>query len=192
MVDPFFFHRIEYAHSKGLKTQTNVNSKMLTKTMTDKLLNSDLDELFISCNDDGEDNVKYLILSRTKKTPKIYLSFIRGETKPYKLKINPDGVSVSYPHNWGGEKGSSLPSYRDPCRLLWVTMYVTWNGLVHLCCMDIEAKHVIGDTKKDRLQNIWHKNNPLGQTIHKMRRFDEIECCNKCMYNQHNRGGWWV
>jgi MoaA/NifB/PqqE/SkfB family radical SAM enzyme len=195
LVDPNFFERVTYAKSLGInKIQTNVNSEYIKKHLVKDLLNCGLDELFISCNDKGEDNVRYLLKQQKSEYPKIYLSFIDGVTKPYKKLKGQAGVSISFPHNWGG--AVNLPKtytpHRDPCRLLWVTMYVTWEGIVHLCCMDYDARVRVADAKVKPLKQIWYEDNSFYRDLHRDGKWDEIEVCRGCVYNHHNKSPWWV
>lgn len=189
--DPYFFERIRYASKLRIpKIQTNINSRSLTKHNANYLLNSGLTELYISCNDKGEDKVKYLLRQKRKELPEIYLSFIEGETKPYEYTEGADGVSVSYPHNWAGFSNSNFSCAKDPCRLLWVTMYITWDGFAHLCCMDYESTYKYGDAKKTPLRELWNWN-PY-RVIHKQKKWEQIPVCKGCSYNCHNKSPWWV
>lgn len=191
LTDELFFERVEYAKTINIpKIQTNVNSKYIDPYMANKLVNSGLTELFISCNKEGTDNVKYLLSLLRPKSLKIYLSYIEGLTSLSVPPFKADGVSISYPHNWGGVMTAKSRGYRDPCRLLWVTMYVTWEGIVHMCCMDYEAIHTYGDTSKNTLQEIW-KNNWYRE-LHREKRWNSIGTCRNCSYNAHNKSPWWI
>ena len=191
--DPLFFERVEYAYKKGIpKIQTNSNCKFITQTIAHKIMDSYLTELFISCNKEGWYNIEYLSTLKKPKHLKIYLSGIQGHFIPKKLK-NVAGVSVSFAHNWAGKKeGSRLPfAYRDPCKLLWVTMYVTWTGQLALCCMDIEAEYLGGNVNEISLKELWQS------AEYQRRRFEHSErlffgLCKSCSYNRHDKFNWWI
>jgi MoaA/NifB/PqqE/SkfB family radical SAM enzyme len=190
LLDPDILKRIEFCRFIGIpKIQTNVNAKYLSPKLTIELLNSGLHELFISCNKEGEGNIRYLSRIKRKQYPKVYLSFIKGETEPYDNHLNVDGISISYPHNWGGYYPSK-PGVKDPCRLCWVTMYISWDGFAHLCCMDYDVNYKYGDAKERDLKLLW-KWHPYRQ-IHKENLFNTIPICKDCDHNRHSKSPWWI
>ncbi len=190
LADPYFFQRVKYCGKIGIpKIQTNINSRWITRRIANYLLRSDLKEIFISCNPLGEENVKYLLNRRNSTYPKIYLSFIKGQTKTYSNIKKADGVSVSYPHNWGGAfSGVSTP--KTPCRLLWATMYITYDGYSHLCCMDTEADYDYGNVAENTLQELWARH-PY-RKLHLAKEWEAIPICKGCDYNSHNKSPWWI
>ena len=190
LADPQFLERVSYAWSAGIpKIQTNINSRFIDPKIIPHLLTCGLTELFISCNHWGEFNVRQLLQRRKGKFPRIYLSFIKGETKVYE-GIKADGVSVSYPHNWGGVLPYVHAYDKDPCRLLWVTMYISWDGRVHLCCMDYDVKYKYGDASKSPLKWLWE--NQGYRKVHQRGNWDDLEICKGCSYNCHNKSPWWI
>lgn len=194
LLDLRFFEQVKYCKELGInKVQTNVSSQAITKRIANYLCSCQLDELFISCSKQGEDNMKYFLSKKRNNKMKVYLSFIDKYTTPvYKWVKNVDGVSVSYPNNWAGflQQNNDIP--RDPCRLLWVSMYVNWEGKVHMCCMDYECEEITGDVSTSSLQEIWVKNNFPLRLLHKTKQWDKIKLCQKCDYNAHNKSPWWV
>lgn len=189
--DPLFFDRVEYAYKKRIpKIQTNSNCKFITKTIAHRIMDSHLSELFISCNKEGWNNIKYLSTLKKPEHLKIYLSGIQGCFVPKKLK-NVTGVSISYTHNWAGKKGCPALAPRDPCKLLWVTMYVTWTGKLALCCMDIEAEHLGGDVNNTPLKELWqsaeYRRRRLEHSVHLF-----FGLCKDCSYNRHDKFNWWI
>lgn len=200
LMDIRFFDMVRYLKKIGInKIQSNVSSQAITKRVANYLISEPLHELFISCSPAGERNVRYFLSKRIKTKPnpspqhKIYLSFIEGETTPvYKwARKFVDGISVSYPHNWAGWRGIRN-SFKNPCRLPWVSMYVACNGKVHLCCMDYEVNYVTGDSTMQSLKNIWVVNNSIYRNIHKQSLWNTIPICKDCNYNNHNKSPWWV
>ena len=60
----------------------------------------------------------------------------------------------------------------NPCRFLWESVVIAWNGLVVPCCHDYDAKEVLGDLKVQSLAEIWN-----GEPMQRLRR-DEAAGCN--------------
>lgn len=190
--DLYFFERVAYAKKLDVSNiQSNISSIALSKRLSRYLVNSGLTELFISCNEASEDKVKYLLSLPRPADMRICLSFIHGYTVPYKNIKNAE-VSVSYPHTWGGKLGQEPYGIKDPCRLLWVTMYVNWEGHVHLCCMDYECEYIIADANKKKLEDIWKNNSAFYQCVHAGEGWDGLPICRECGYNAHNKSPWWV
>ncbi len=74
---------------------------------------------------------------------------------------------------------------RFPCRQLWEFLYVSWNGDVMPCCMDVFKKMKIGNLYKSSLKELW--DSPLIhkiRQIHLQKRYDDIPLCSQC-------GNWW-
>ena len=45
---------------------------------------------------------------------------------------------------------------RYPCSLLWRKIVVSWNGDVVPCCLDFDGKIVLGNAKRENLEDIWN------------------------------------
>jgi len=222
-LDKDFFKRVEYAKIKGIKrVTTNTNAAYLDSAKNQKLIQSGIDEVYISFDAFKEEtygkirpnldfyavkeNIMDLVERRDragKSVPLVVLSFVeneinRKETKDYlnywKKKVN--YISISSAHNWTGRiKGYSAESscQKDPCRLLWTDMFILYNGDVALCCNDYEGKVIIGNIKESSISEIWS-----AEKITKIReshinsRYDEIPLCKDCNYNYHHKSNWWV
>ena len=77
------------------------------------------------------------------------------------------------------EPEHSLTERRHPCAYLWRNVVVTANGDVIPCCVDYDARMVMGNVRDETLEEIWH-----GETFRKVRedhlagRF--LETCATC------------
>lgn len=71
--------------------------------------------------------------------------------------------------NWGGQDAATfhnlevvnlrtkLASPRaHPCKFMWKSMSVTWDGRVVPCCYDFDARMVLGDLKTQTMDEIWN------------------------------------
>lgn len=74
---------------------------------------------------------------------------------------------------------------RFPCRQLWELCYITWDGDVMPCCVDVLKEQKIGSLKESTLWELW--NSPEIQKIrdiHLKGQYDRIPLCAKC-------DNWW-
>lgn len=222
LLDKDFFKKIKYAKEAGVPLVTaNTNGMYLTKEKINMIFESGLDEIYISFDavteltykkirpgldfSNVERNILCLVREKKRKKspkPKILLSFVESkdnflERKKYvnKWKNLVDGISVSFLHNWGGSMKEEMAQNefkRDPCRLLWTDLVVSWNGDVPLCCNDYENAIILGDVGKQSLKEIWsgEKLKKIRE-FHRRKLFDKITICKDCSLNYHNRLPWW-
>jgi len=74
---------------------------------------------------------------------------------------------------------------RLPCRQLWEFLYISWNGDIMPCCMDIFKKMKIGNVYKHSLKESFNSNFIKKiRRIHLEGRYEEISLCKDC-------GNWW-
>jgi len=71
--------------------------------------------------------------------------------------------------NWGGQysdviedlgvikaRTASGSARKHPCKLMWQSMVVAWDGKVVPCCYDYDTKMVMGDLKTQTVEEIWN------------------------------------
>lgn len=68
----------------------------------------------------------------------------------------------------------------NQCWRMWSSCVITWDGIVVPCCFDKDAKHQLGDLKKQSFQELWEssKYQSFRQSILKSR--EEIDICKNC------------
>lgn len=68
----------------------------------------------------------------------------------------------------------------NQCWRMWSGCVVTWDGVVVPCCFDKDAKHPLGDLKKQSFKELWKslKYQGFRQSILKSR--EEIDICKNC------------
>ena len=68
----------------------------------------------------------------------------------------------------------------NQCWRMWSSCVVTWDGIVVPCCFDKDAKHQLGDLKKQAFKNLWESNSYqlFRRAILKSRQ--EIDICKNC------------
>ena len=104
-----------------------------------------------------------------------------------------DNVSAEYAHNWGDQKSSgfkpvnflnTIRPFKYPCEMLWSSLFILWNGDVSICCVDFNGDVLLGDLKKNSIQEVW--NSPKYKSYrrtHYNRRFSRIPLCSECLVN---------
>lgn len=113
-------------------------------------------------------------------------SFIISDTNAHELedfkkqfkKIRVEGHS-----NWTGDRPARLErkGNRVPCWVLFNQMFILWDGSVVPCCMDYNAKQILGDVKVENLNDIWERAKWM-RDKHKKLDFN-IPVCKNCNYN---------
>jgi len=70
-----------------------------------------------------------------------------------------------------------------PCRYLWDQLNIYWDGTVPVCCLDYEARQMIGNVETDNLAGIW-QGAILGdlRQKHNAGQRDQISLCRHCRY----------
>lgn len=71
---------------------------------------------------------------------------------------------------------------RNPCKSLWNSPSIHWNGTVCSCTLDYNEKHILGDLNIDTFKNIWS-----GKTYRSLRskfraHWENIDICTQCTY----------
>jgi len=146
------------------------------------------------------DNVTTFKKLRDKrgKAPNITIgSIVMKETEPeletfYKL-FSPlvDSIEFTRLGNQGGQvdkafSASSVDSAaftgaRYPCKLLWSTTVILWNGDVSCCCIDFDGKLIVGNIMNESLKNIWTSDGyEKFRMLHKTKRQNEMNMCGSC------------
>jgi len=68
----------------------------------------------------------------------------------------------------------------NQCWRMWSACVITWDGVIVPCCFDKDAKHQLGDLKKQSFRNVWSsaKYQDFRHAILKSRK--EIDICRNC------------
>jgi len=217
LLDREFSEKVTYAKKRGIEiVSTNTNASLLNEENTIKILHSGLDVLYISLDATSKEvyerirrglnydivieNINRFIKLRNAKGKKltIILNYCVTEENKYQIKdfINKwknrvEQIWISDTHDWSGVVGKKRDPLRrtDPCRLLWTEMVISWDGKVPLCCIDYDDSILIGDVKKESINEIW--NGEILKTFrecHINKQFGRISLCNNCTCNFF----WWV
>lgn len=70
-----------------------------------------------------------------------------------------DSVRISALHDFAGQSNNgtkhSAAVSPVPCYMLWKSMFILWNGDVSICCMDFDGRYILGNVKKQSIEDIW-------------------------------------
>lgn len=218
LIDQEFSEKVSYAKEKGIKVvSTNSNGSLLTGEQGKKMIDSGLDKLFISIDASNKNSYEkirlrldYDVLVKNirrfmhmrrkmgKKLPEVTVNFVvvkenKNEARQFikNWKNIVDHVSISFSHDWAGEKESIRVDHSEnlmPCRLLWTELTVGWNGDYLLCCQDYDGKVVLGNATDKTIAEIWQ-----GETMTRYRKQQlsvgrrDLPLCEKCKLNTY----WW-
>ncbi|HHT9113504.1 MAG TPA: radical SAM/SPASM domain-containing protein [Candidatus Wunengus sp. YC65] len=88
-------------------------------------------------------------------------------------------------HDWSGNVGeirfSRAPWYNQPCRRLWNTLSILWDGKVSLCCIDYEGTVNLGNIEKQSILEIWNSREIKElRNCHLNANFEKIDLCKNC------------
>jgi radical SAM protein with 4Fe4S-binding SPASM domain len=68
----------------------------------------------------------------------------------------------------------------NQCWRMWSGCVVTWDGVVVPCCFDKDAKHQLGDLKKQTFKELWYSDLYQGFRQSVLRSREEIDICKNC------------
>lgn len=114
--------------------------------------------------------------SRKTNTPRVILSIITMKETEQELEQfrahwiarGANRINIKLLTTWGAQTSDFIDLATDakratlgrprpfPCKALWSSLVVTWDGRVVPCCFDYDAKMVMGDLKTSSLAEIWN------------------------------------
>lgn len=151
--------------------------------------------------------LKFLEIKEAKgsRTPKVMISCIKLDAnasdikqvkKFWKGKV--DQVVKPVPENWAGGITNksrwiywqSLREKMWPCRSLWDTLDIQWDGKVALCCRDYEGKEIIQRVGETPLWDILETKRRIG-VAQKGGDWSVTKLCHGCDTALNNSVTWW-
>lgn len=219
LLDPHLIERIAFVKSLGLKAGFFTNATLLDGKMADALLDSGLDFIKFSVDAGSKDDydkiriggdwerVKGNIISFYKKReerglaePKITVFMIKQPSNEKNIATHrtfwsewSDDVNISVVDNRADDKpiaphGAAYPCF-EPNHPT-----VLSNGKLVLCCLDYEGEVVLGDLKKQSLNEVLESEEyKRVADLHMSFRGDQIRMCKNCTRLYKNAAlYWWV
>lgn len=209
LMDPHIIKRVEYVKKYNLFANFISNGALMDTKMAEGLLNAGLDEVRFSFYGSSKEiyetvhkglnfettrrNIEGLINLRerlNKKTPEVYVFFLILEQNSYQIEDfkkmwegTVDAVEVWRPHNFGdGREYRGLNEMRESCgRPQRGPIQVQWDGTLIPCCWDYNGCMVLGDLKKNTLEQILKGEayNNI-RDAHNKGDFKKFPFCDKC------------
>lgn len=185
------------------KVAVFTNASLLTKIVSEELIDSGLDEITLSFEglskeiynkirigldyDITAKNIKNLYKIRGDGLkPKIIIQVVdQFKIKKLKKKFLKDwnkycdSISFQTLHNWTLDKNKRHEN--KFCKIPWSYITVLWNGDVVFCCLDYEGKAVMGNVNIQNFQKIW--NGKEYKRVRKLlldNKMKNINLCSKC------------
>ncbi|OGR05349.1 MAG: hypothetical protein A2520_06465 [Deltaproteobacteria bacterium RIFOXYD12_FULL_53_23] len=190
---PRIFDMIRHAKKYNLKVRIHTNATLLTKDRCHEIISSGLDILSLSFDaispqyyeetrkgakfDQTLANIRYLLqhkIESQSKSPYTIIEIIENEhtadhiqtfIKQYQ-DLPVDKFNIARHHSWGGRflSGTKEAKALPACQYLWNSLSILWDGTVVPCCLDFDAKCVLGNIRDQSLATIWNNT-----TIREMR-----------------------
>ncbi len=208
LLHPRLPEMIEYANQAGMYTVLNTNACLLTEERSFQLIKAGLSQISFSFDGPTQqayeqirtgasyiqvaNNIKtFITLKKQQKVRQPYtiIEVIpMEETQTYlsdflkELKtFGADDVRCWGYHDWTHNK--SINNHYYPCEYPYTIMAVYWDGRVGPCCMDYDAKYIIGDVKEQSLSQIWNslKLQEL-RAAFRNKSYSRIEPCQNCSF----------
>jgi len=198
-----------YASQKNLYTQIHSNGVLLDKQMAKNLVESNLSELTFSFEGENRiryeqirinsdyntvmQNIKYFLSIR--KSTKVIIEVLKFRnqdvleiSEDFK-KLFPDVEFKSYfASDWHGtvdkpELKEEQIFEKKPaiCKTAETVFAISWDGLVHPCCLDFNNDLIIGDMNNQSILEVW-EGNLRKQLLKKMALdlYDQFSLCRQC------------
>lgn len=211
LIDSELMKKINYLNRKykKVKIELYTNASLLTKKISEELLNANIDRITFSVNGDKKNyrkivgldyettrnNIVYF-LKRKKELESpiltnISLMVLKENERNIKDFINfwtpkTDSVRVYPPSNWAGavksivQKTPFKNNKRWPCSILWNSITIDVEGNVIMCCRDYESNAIFGNLLKRDIKEIRTSKKFLGLLKSHLRFNFSMPICNTC------------
>jgi len=194
-----------------IEVMFNTNAAPLTEKMSRELLEAGLDSIFFSVDSPypekynqirvGADfhqvvkNIKKFVELKNElgykhvqtRVSMVVMGNPREELEEYKkfgfdvLGVDLVGYGELIDYATEGEGYPRYYSSNFVCAQLFQRMFIMWDGIVTLCCVDTKRESVMGDARKEKLKDIWHNRKyEKIRNAHVAGEYYEIPICRKC------------
>lgn len=102
----------------------------------------------------------------------------------------PDEFRFTWADHWPGEHRSGLRDPYDvqpfgdeyhPCVNLWKKLAISWDGVVHICCLDLNRTSPVGNLAERDVLSVWNDPEMVRlRRVHAEDRQAELPLCHNC------------
>lgn len=203
-----FTKMLKYCENKFLGLKMNTNASLLNEKMIHEILSSDLQTIVFSIDaKDKESYEKIRINGKFDKIIKNLELFNEIREKNYNRNdkiVRISGVKINKKQNilemkkqwgniadivaftnyipWESSYDNAINEIEDPCKELWLRMFIWYDGKVNPCDFDYKSKLAKYNIKNESVKNIWNSeyyNNLRHHHLNKLRK--KIEPCARCI-----------
>jgi len=208
LVNSDFKEIVKRIKNKGMAVAINTNGTLVNEDFNRFFIDAGIDSINFSLNAitketykkihgvDKLDDVKQSVLNLVKMrgnnlSPRIGVSFVRQDENVHEetefidfWSKYVDVIRVSAMMGSGEHDDhmfKPVPKKRIPCKMIYETMPIFFNGDVSLCCRDHDGRHKMGNIFEKSIEEVW--NGPAFNKVRKLHeegRWDEISLCAKC------------
>ena len=209
MLNPDFFKMLKYCKDRNLKVQVSSNFSHLTKKQIGSLINLPPDLLTISFDgakkeayekirkgadyDKTLKNIKYYLKNRKRPSYVIIQTLYMDETAPQirdfinkwkeeeidSIRIKP--LMSRHNKKTTLENYLFLPTKNKKCIMPWNRLVIYWDGTVVPCCYDCDSLSILGNLKKQSINEVWNNNKFVDfRRNHIKNKLKDIRLCRYC------------
>jgi organic radical activating enzyme len=185
LLDPNVLEKIRKVKRSGRRLHVITNGSLLSAEIAEHIVGEGVDEVTVSLDghtkesyervrvglrwEDVVGGIENVIAQKQRhhrSTPFLRLQYVdaANDRRDAYLFWNywrsrVDEVIYMRANNWAGQvqldKLTPACPSASPCRFLWTSMVVLWDGTVPLCCLDSSASHVLGRVGDASIGQVW-------------------------------------
>lgn len=215
LLHPKFFEMADYAVDAGLSTALSTNLSFLDEERSYKLLRSGIDFITLAIDgttketyesirvggdfDKNLERTKRFLLMKNEMGSKAHvdIQFIQMDQNKTQANLVAELFTEeerSAINNFRVKPVFDSPSivkdviqHKHPCYFLWSTMDIKWDGKVSMCCMDYDAKVVVGNLNEESVYEVWNSEGMVDlRDRHKRLDYKSMPICEKCSIPEKN------
>jgi len=199
---------VEACHRRDIRAILQTNALLLDDSLAREILDVGVDSITFSVDAATEDTYRLLkpgsdyervignvehflsLAQPHQNRPNITIQFVRGPDNRHEVGAflqqwkdkGADFLRIKPMLNFGGSVDSGFRGgQKKPCILLWTSLSIHWDGIVTLCCMDIEGRTDMGDAGKTPLREIADSEHfQAVRRLHVKGEYDKHPVCRNC------------
>jgi len=199
---------VEACHRRDIRAILQTNALLLDDSLAREILDVGVDSITFSVDAATEDTYRLLkpgsdyervignvehflsLAQPHQNRPNRTIQFVRGPDNRHEVGAflqqwkdkGADFLRIKPMLNFGGSVDSGFRGgQKKPCILLWTSLSIHWDGIVTLCCMDIEGRTDMGDAGKTPLREIADSEHfQAVRRLHVKGEYDKHPVCRNC------------